>query len=65
MRSSSTVTGRTGRPSAATTVSFTPGMRTSKYDIADPLISRSRTRSPGVNSPVQLPAGGCPFIRYV
>ena len=54
MRSSSTVTGRTGRPSAATTVSFTPGMRTSKYDIADPLISRSRTRSPGVNSPVQL-----------
>ena len=63
MRNSSTATGRTGKPSAATTVIFSPGIRTSKYDIPEPLMKRSRTFSPGVNSPVQLPAGARPFIR--
>ena len=43
--------------------SSSPGIRTSKYDIAEPLMKRSRTRSPGLNSPVQLPAGVMPFIR--
>jgi hypothetical protein len=38
-------------------------MRTSKYVIAEPLMKRSRTRSPGRNRPVQLPAGAVPFIR--
>ena len=28
-------------------------------------MKRSRTRSPGLNSPVQLPAGVVPFVRYV
>jgi hypothetical protein len=63
MRNSSMMTGRTGSPSAATTVIFRPGMRTSKYDIAEPLMKRSRTFSPGANRPVQLPAGARPFIR--
>ena len=63
MRSSSTVTGSMSWPSAATTVSFSPGMRTSKKLIDEPLMSRRRTRSPGVNMPVQLPAGAVPFIR--
>src|SRR5262245_44325034 len=36
MRSSSTVTGSTSCPSAATTVSFKPGMRTSKKLIDEP-----------------------------
>ena len=60
---SSTDTGSTGCPSAATTVISTPGMRTSKYDMADPLMNRSSTRSPGAKRPVQFAAGGCPFIR--
>ena len=40
-----------------------PGMRTSKYVIAEPLMKRSRTFSPGGTGPVQLPAGAWPFIR--
>ncbi len=63
MRNSSTVTGTTGWPSAATTVIFTPGMRTSKYVMADPLMKRRRTRSPVATRPVQLAAGARPFIR--
>jgi hypothetical protein len=63
MRNSSTVTGSTSCPSVATTVSFSPGMRTSKMLIEDPLIMRSRTLSPRRNSPVQLPAGVLPFMR--
>ncbi|CFN81840.1 Uncharacterised protein [Bordetella pertussis] len=63
MRNSSTSTGLTGSPSAATTVIFRPGMRTSKYVMAEPLMKRSRTRSPGLNSPVQLPAGDLPLAR--
>ena len=65
MRNSSTVTGCTRRPSAATTVIFSPGMRTSKYVIAEPLMNRSRTRSPDLKRPVQLPSGVTPFIRCV
>ena len=59
MRNSSTVTGCTGMPSAATTVIFSPGMRTSKYDIADPLMKRRRTRSPGLNRPSSCPRASC------
>src|SRR3546814_2262149 len=46
IRNSSTVTGCTYWPSAATTVIFRPGMRTSKWLIAEPLMKRSRTLSP-------------------
>ena len=63
MRNSSTVTGWTYWPSAATTVIFKPGMRTSKCVIDEPLMKRSRTFSPGRNNAVQLPRGGVPFIR--
>jgi hypothetical protein len=49
----------------ATTVILRPGMRTSKYVIADPLMRRSLMRSPDRNTPVQLTAGAAPFIRYV
>jgi hypothetical protein len=31
--------------------------------MAEPLMNRSRTRSPGANRPVQLPAGATPFIK--
>ena len=65
MRSSSTVTGSMSWPSAATTVSFRSGIRTSKTLIDEPLIKRSRTRSPFANVPVQFPAGVTPFVRYV
>ena len=57
IRSSSTVTGWTYWPSAATTVSGSPGIRTSKIDIDEPLMNRSRKRSPGWNSPVQFAPG--------
>ena len=50
-------------PSAATTVSFSPGMRTSKNVIDAPLMKRSRTFSPRANSAVQLRSGVAPFIR--
>ena len=63
MRSSSTVTGSTSCPSVATTVSLSPGMRRSKKLIDEPLMMRRRTRSPGVNVPVQLAAGDAPFNR--
>ncbi|MNL66571.1 hypothetical protein D3C87_1910600 [compost metagenome] len=65
MRNSSISTGLTSCPSAATTVILRPGMRTSKYVIADPLMKRRRTRSPGSNKPVQLPAGVAPLVRKV
>ncbi len=40
-------------------------MRTSKVLIDEPLMKRRRTFSPGTNAPVQLAAGGRPFIRKV
>ena len=64
-RSSSTVTGWTYWPSAATTVIFRPGIRTSKWVIDEPLIRRRRTFSPERNNPVQLPSDVVPFSRYV
>ena len=63
MRNSSTVTGCTYWPSAATTVIRSPGMRTSKCVIDEPLMKRSRSFSPWRNRPVQLPAAVVPFIR--
>ncbi len=63
IRNSSTVTGSMSWPSAATTVRSSPGMRTSKILMAEPLMKRSRTLSPGLNRAVQLPAGVVPFIR--
>ncbi len=54
-------TGSTSWPSAATTVIFRPGMRTSKI-MDEPLMKRSRTFSPGMNRPVQFPAGFVPLI---
>ena len=54
---SSTWTGRTFWPSAATTVSFRPGMRMLKIIWAAALMNRSRTRSPGVKSAVQSVCG--------
>ena len=59
------VTGSTYWPSAATTVIFRPGMRTSKKVMAAALMKRSRTRSPRLNSPSQPSAGVTPFIRKV
>ena len=50
-------TGCTSLPSACTTVIVRPGIRTSKIVIAEPLMKRSRTLSPGRNRPVQLSAG--------
>src|SRR5215831_13103916 len=65
MRNSSTVTGATSLTSACTTVIGRPSTRTSKMLIDEPLITRSRTRSPGRNSAVQLARAGWPLIRYV
>jgi hypothetical protein len=44
-------------------VSFSPGIRTSKKLIDEPLMSRRRTRSPGLKAPVQFDAGVAPFNR--
>ena len=63
MRSSSTLTGRTYWPSAATTVIFRPGIRTSKCVIAEPLMKRRRIFSPERNRPVQLLSDVLPFIK--
>jgi hypothetical protein len=63
MRNSSTATGCTLFPSASTTLIARPGMRTSKIDIDEPLMKRSRTRSPGRNSAVQLARGEWPLTR--
>ena len=49
MRISSTGAGCTSLPSAATTIIFSPGMRTSMNDMALALMSRSRTFSPLAN----------------
>ena len=65
IRNSSTVTACTFCPSAATTVIVSPGIRTSNVDMAEPLMKRKRTRSPGRKRPVQLPFGVRPFVRYV
>ena len=35
----------------------------SKWVIAEPLMTRSRTLSPGANRPVQLPSDVVPLIR--
>src|SRR6516164_8445697 len=61
MRNWSTVTGTTSLPSACTTVIGRPSIRTSKMLIDEPLMKRSRTRSPGRKSAVQLAPGGWPL----
>ena len=48
---------------AATTVIGRPGSRTLKLVMAEALMIRSRTRSPGVNSPVQFSCEPCPLIK--
>ena len=59
------MTGSTERPSAATTVIVIPGMRTSMKLIAEPLMMRSRTFSPGVKWNDGLRSLGSPLTRSV
>ena len=54
MRNSSTLTGSTSWPSAATTVSFSPGMRTSKSVIDDAVDEAQPHLLAGREQPVQL-----------
>ena len=55
--------GRTFSPSAWTTVIGRPGMRMLKIDMAEALMMRRRTRSPGRNRPVQFSCSPWPLIR--
>ena len=65
MRNSSTTTGCTFCPSACTTVMRSPGMRTSWWVMAQELMKRSRTRSPGRKSAVKFCPGVRPLTRKV
>ena len=65
MRNSSTTTGCTFCPSACTTVMRSPGMRTSWWLMAEELMKRNRTRSPGRNRAVKFRSGERPLTRKV